>query len=85
MTFTLRARRHTDVASTQSQSVAFNVRAAMQRKGKSQAAAGAVLGLSQQAVSRRLVGKVAWDVAELGTLAEFLGVSVASLIRERAA
>lgn len=57
----------------------------MQRKGKSQAAVGAVLNLSQQAVSRRLVGKVAWDVAELGTLAEFLGVSVASLIRERAA
>lgn len=73
------------MTSTQSQSVAFNVRAAMQRKGKSQAAVGAVLNLSQQAVSRRLVGKVAWDVAELGTLAEFLGVSVASLIRERAA
>jgi transcriptional regulator with XRE-family HTH domain len=69
---------------TQSDGVADNVRAVMQRKGKSQADLAAVLHLSQSAISRRLVGDVAFNTLELRSLAEYLGVSVTSLIRERA-
>jgi transcriptional regulator with XRE-family HTH domain len=62
-----------------------NVRAAMQRKGLTQARVGAELGLSQDAISRRLLGKAQFKVPELRALAELLGVSVTSLIRERVA
>jgi transcriptional regulator with XRE-family HTH domain len=72
------------MAGTQSDGVADNVRAVMQRKGKSQADLAAVLHLSQSAISRRLVGDVAFNTLELRSLAEYLGVSVTSLIRERA-
>jgi len=57
----------------------------MQRKGLTQARVGAELGLSQDAISRRLLGKAQFKVPELRALAELLGVSVTSLIRERAA
>jgi transcriptional regulator with XRE-family HTH domain len=73
------------VESAQAESVAENVRDAMQRKGKSQREVGEALGLRQQNVSQRLLGKVPFDVAELETLAQFLGVPFTSLIRRRAA
>lgn len=60
--------------------VSRHIRAEMVRNDKTQADIAAVLGLSQQAVSRRLVGKVAFELAEVVTLAEFFKVSVAHLL-----
>jgi len=62
-----------------------NVRAAMQRKGLTQAEVGTALGLSQDAISRRLLGKARFQLLELRELADLLGVSVTTLIRESAA
>ena len=60
--------------------VAANVRAEMARQRKRQADLGEVLGLTQGAVSKRLNGAVALDVDEVGKIARFLDVSVASLL-----
>lgn len=55
-------------------SVAAEVRAEMGRQRVSQRRIAEVIGLSQQAVSRRLSGEVPFDVAELGRIAAELGV-----------
>ena len=60
--------------------VAANVRAEMARQRKRQADLGEMLGLTQGAVSKRMSGTVALDVDELGKIATFLGVDVATLI-----
>lgn len=60
--------------------VAANVRAEMARQRKRQADLGEVLGLTQGAVSKRLNGAVALDVDEVGKIARFLDVPVASLL-----
>lgn len=52
----------------------------MARQRKTQGDLAVVLGLSQQAVSRRVSGALAFDVAELHTIADWLGVPVARLI-----
>jgi transcriptional regulator with XRE-family HTH domain len=56
--------------------VAAEVRAELARKQMSQHALAAALGVAQQTVSRRLTGEVPFDVAELGRVAEILGVPV---------
>jgi len=60
--------------------VAGEVRAAMARRGVSQTALAAALGMSQAAVSRRLRGAIPLDVKELAAIAEILGVPMSVLV-----
>lgn len=60
--------------------VATEVRVAMARSRCSQSKVAAVLGLSQQAVSRRLKGDIPFDVVELYKLADYFGVPVTSFL-----
>lgn len=65
---------------THAQSVAGNVRAEMARARVPQVRIAAALGLTQQAVSRRLRGEVEFTVSELATVAAELSVPVSALI-----
>lgn len=65
---------------THGQSVAGNVRAEMARRRVPQTRIAAALGLTQQAVSRRLTGRVAFRSDELAVVARVLGVPAASLL-----
>lgn len=65
--------------------VAANVRSELNRLGKTQCELATALKLSQTAVSRRLRGLTPFDVDELATTAELLGVSASSLLGEVAA
>lgn len=61
-------------------SVSSAVRVEMARNSLRQADLAEALGLSQQAVSRRLKGLVSFDADELVTLASLFGVSASALI-----
>lgn len=65
---------------THAQAVAANVRAEMARRQVTQATLAAALGVTQQAVSRRLRGDVDFTVSELQAVADVLEVPVADLI-----
>lgn len=65
---------------THAQSVAANIRAEMARRRATQGALAAALGVTQQAVSRRLRGDVEFTVTELQIVAETLGVDPARLL-----
>lgn len=52
----------------------------MARTRTSQTVLATALGLSQAAVSRRLVGAVPFDIAELYIVAEVLGVQVTTFL-----
>ncbi len=56
------------------------VRAELARARRSQGDAAKQLNLSQPAMSRRLTGEVDFTVAEIRSLADWLGVPVAALI-----
>jgi transcriptional regulator with XRE-family HTH domain len=62
--------------------VAANVRAELGRHRRTQTALAQHLGLSQTAVSRRLLGQVPFDVNEVHSLAAWLGVPVTVLLGE---
>lgn len=62
--------------------VAANVRAEVARRRIRQAAIAEHMGLDQRAVSRRLLGQVEFSVGELQSLADLLGVPVATLYGE---
>jgi transcriptional regulator with XRE-family HTH domain len=62
------------MTSLHAERVASAVRAELARARVSQSVVAATLDLSQQAVSRRLTGRVAFDVEELGIVADLLGV-----------
>ena len=59
--------------------VAANVRAEAARRGLRQADLAGSLGVSQETLSRRLTGRVPFDVDELVDVAAALGVDVAEL------
>lgn len=61
--------------------VARNVDAAMRASGYSQNRLAPRLGVTQQALSRRLTGDVAFDVDELAVIARLLNTSVESLVK----
>lgn len=65
--------------------VAANVRAELARKGITQSDLAAKLNKSQPFISRRLSGRVAFDVADLASIATVLDVSITSLVGEVAA
>ena len=62
--------------------VAANIRAEVARQRIGQAALAAQLNMSQQAVSRRLLGQTALTVDELEAFARVLAVDVASLLAD---
>lgn len=62
------------------QKTAAEVRAEMARQRISQSALAEQLGRTQQYVSRRIVGEVPFDVADLEKIAEFFGVPVSRLV-----
>ena len=60
--------------------VRANVRAEVARAGLSQTDLAEGLHTTQQAISRRMSGKVPFDVAEIEAIAEFLGIPVSALL-----
>lgn len=60
--------------------VAANVRAEIARRRIRQVDVAASLGMSQQALSRRLTGEVAFDVGELHEVAALLETTAAALL-----
>jgi len=60
--------------------VAANVRAELARKGITQTDLAAKLAKSQPFVSRRLSGRVPFDVADLAAIASVLDITVADLV-----
>lgn len=70
---------------TPGQRVGDSVRAELARQRKSQRQLAIALGLSQAAVSRRLLGHQAFDVDELAQVAAFLGLPIDHLIPRAAA
>jgi transcriptional regulator with XRE-family HTH domain len=61
-------------------SVAAEVRAELARQRMSQQLLAAKLGVSQQWVSRRIAGTVAFDVNELARIAGLLGVPMSQFL-----
>lgn len=59
-----------------------NVKAELARRGKTQRDLADLLGLSTQAISRRLTGRLPFDVDELSAVAAYLGMPVASLFND---
>ena len=70
---------------TTARQVGKNVRAEMARHGLTQTQVALTLGVSQSGVSRRLLGAIAFDVVELGTLAHLFDVPASYLLGENAA
>lgn len=68
-----------------SERVGANVRAEMARKRLSQSALAERLNLTQQMLSRRISGQLAFRVDELHEIAAVLGVPVSDLIGEEKA
>lgn len=62
------------------ESVAGEVRAVAARKRVTQASIARELGMSQQALSRRWTGELAFDVEELAAVARILDVSLGDLL-----
>jgi transcriptional regulator with XRE-family HTH domain len=60
--------------------VAGEVRAGLARNRRTQLELALVLGVSQATIARRLAGSIPFDVAEIETVARFLGVPVESLL-----
>lgn len=75
----------TETEQATTQRVAANVRAEMARRQINQTDLAARLGRSQAWISRRLVGAVPFDVAELDSIAAILETSITVLVREVAA
>lgn len=66
---------------TVSTAVSAELRDVLKQRRLSQATISRVLGVSQPQVSARLSGKVAWTVEELVTVAEYLDLDPAVLIK----
>lgn len=60
--------------------VARHIKAEMVRNGRNQAEIATLLDLTQQAVSRRLIGRTPFQMAEVIVLAQYFGVDVAYLL-----
>lgn len=66
------------------QRVAHSIRARLRANGVSQSTVAEVLGTSQAAVSRRLVGDVPLSVEDLDVIAQLLDVAIADLLEVQA-
>mgnify|MGYP002737470240 CR=1 FL=1 len=65
---------------TPSQRVAGNVRAELARRGISQAELAVKLNRSQPFVSRRILGKVPFNIEDLSDIARILDIPMALLV-----
>ena len=65
--------------------VAAEIRAEMGRQQKSQEDLADVLGIARSVISLRLNGHRSFKLAEIEQLADYFGVPITSLIRERVA
>lgn len=63
-----------------SQTVASTVKAEMARRNVTQRQVAEALGIAQTQVSRRLLGRISFNVDELQTVANLLDIPVAALI-----
>lgn len=63
--------------------VAGEIKAWMGRRGVNQTQLAAALGMKQSAVSKRLRGRIIFNIEELAAAAEFLGCEVSDLIPQR--
>lgn len=63
-----------------SERVAESVRVEAARRSISQTKIAEALGTSQQSVSRRMLGKTAFDVEEIYSLASAFGMTVSALL-----
>ncbi len=63
--------------------VAANIRAELARAGISQVSLTASLGITQQALSRRLLGKTPFSVDETFAIADLLGIPVSVILPTR--
>jgi transcriptional regulator with XRE-family HTH domain len=70
------------MTTTPGQRTGANVRAELARQRLTQIKLAAHLEMSQQAVSKRLLGLVPFDIDELTATAAFLAVPVASLLSD---
>ena len=59
------------------------IRAELARRGFNQRDVAGALGITQQAVSRRMSGHVDFTVGELSGVAALLGVTLSELVTER--
>ncbi len=73
------------MASSLAEIVAAEVRAEMGRQRKSQDDLADVLGIARSVISLRLNGHRPFKLAEVELLADYFGVPLTSLIRERVA
>jgi len=60
--------------------VSRHIKAEMVRNGKTQADLANLLGITQQGISRRLIGRTPFPMAEVITLAAYFGVDVTYLL-----
>ena len=74
--------RYVSAMPTNHDPVTANVRAEMARHEKTQTDVAAILGMSQNGVSRRLRGQTAWRLSELRALAAALDVPLTALVRD---
>jgi transcriptional regulator with XRE-family HTH domain len=73
------------MASSLAEIVAAEIRAEMGRQRKSQDDLADVLGIARSVISLRLNGHRPFKLAEVELLADYFGVPITSLIRDRAA
>ncbi|MBP6571334.1 MAG: hypothetical protein QG655_3235 [Actinomycetota bacterium] len=69
----------------QQTNLAANIRAELARNGKTQSDLADHLGITRQALSQRLLGRVDFRMGEVTATASFLSTSISALVGEVAA
>jgi transcriptional regulator with XRE-family HTH domain len=62
--------------------VAGNIRAEMARNRLTQSDLAVVLGKSQQSVSKKLRGRIPFDLDEIETLAQHFGIPIEQIVKD---
>jgi hypothetical protein len=68
------------VQTSAAQRIAGEVRAELARQRRSQASLALALGISQQALSRRMTGDIPFNIDQLSTVASFLSMPLEALV-----
>lgn len=69
----------------QQTNLAANIRAELARNGKTQTQLADHLGITRQALSQRLLGRIDFRMGEVTATATFLGTTISALVGEVAA
>ncbi|MBP7973443.1 MAG: helix-turn-helix transcriptional regulator [Candidatus Nanopelagicales bacterium] len=67
-----------------SDTVSGEIRAQLARKRLTQGDLSTALGISQPQVSSRLLGRIGWSIDELATVAAWLDIPLADLVKDAA-